>query len=55
MLEASVRLRMPYVEPLNLLQIELIKRRRAGEADPRIRDGIQLTINAIAAGLRNTG
>jgi phosphoenolpyruvate carboxylase len=54
-LERSVRLRMPYVEPLNLLQIELIKRRRAGEVDPRIRDGIQLSINAIAAGLRNSG
>ena len=54
-LERSVRLRMPYVEPLNLLQIELIKRRRGGEVDPRIRDGIQLSINAIAAGLRNSG
>ena len=47
-LEASIRLRLPYIEPLNLLQIELMKRHRAGETDPRIAEGIQLTINAIA-------
>src|SRR3546814_243878 len=35
-LEASIRLRLPYIEPLNLLQIELMKRHRAGETDPRI-------------------
>jgi phosphoenolpyruvate carboxylase len=54
-LEASIRLRLPYVEPLNLLQIELMKRHRAGESDPRIGEGIQLTINAIATALRNSG
>ena len=54
-LDESVRLRLPYIEPLNLLQIELIKRRRAGEADPRIAEGIQLSINAIATALRNSG
>ncbi|MDP8914581.1 MAG: phosphoenolpyruvate carboxylase [Pseudomonadota bacterium] len=54
-LDASIRLRLPYIEPLNLLQIELIKRHRAGEADPRIREGIQLSINAIATALRNSG
>ncbi|MCW3847124.1 phosphoenolpyruvate carboxylase [Sphingomonas sp. LB-2] len=54
-LEASVRLRLPYIEPLNLLQIELIKRHRAGEADPRIGEGILLSINAIATALRNSG
>jgi len=54
-LEASIRLRLPYIEPLNLLQIELMKRHRAGEADPRIAEGIQLTINAIATALRNSG
>jgi len=54
-LDASIRLRLPYIEPLNLLQIELLKRHRAGEADPRIAEGIQLTINAIATALRNSG
>ncbi|GAO38706.1 phosphoenolpyruvate carboxylase [Sphingomonas changbaiensis NBRC 104936] len=54
-LDTSIRLRMPYVEPLNLLQIELLKRHRAGEADPRIAEGIQLSINAIATALRNSG
>ena len=54
-LDASIRLRLPYIEPLNLLQIELLKRHRAGETDPRITDGIQLSINAIATALRNSG
>lgn len=54
-LDASIRLRLPYIEPLNLLQIELMKRHRAGETDPRVAEGIQLTINAIATALRNSG
>ncbi len=54
-LDASIRLRLPYVEPLNLLQVELLKRHRAGEKDPRVRAGIHLSINAIATALRNSG
>ncbi len=54
-LDASIRLRLPYIEPLNLLQIELIKRRRAGDEDERIGEGILLSINAIATALRNSG
>jgi phosphoenolpyruvate carboxylase len=54
-LRGSIMLRLPYIEPLNLLQIELMKRHRAGEADERIGEGIQLTINAIATALRNSG
>ena len=54
-LDTSIRLRTPYIEPLNLLQIELLKRHRSGEADPRIAEGIQLSINAIATALRNSG
>ena len=54
-LNNSIRLRLPYIEPLNLLQIELMKRYRLGEADERIGEGIQLTINAIATALRNSG
>jgi phosphoenolpyruvate carboxylase len=54
-LDTSIRLRLPYIEPLNLLQIELLKRHRAGEDDPRIGEGILLSINAIATALRNSG
>ncbi|MFW2828858.1 phosphoenolpyruvate carboxylase [Sphingomonas sp. ID0503] len=54
-LDASIRLRLPYIEPLNHLQVELLKRHRAGEDDPRIAEGIQLSINAIATALRNSG
>ena len=51
----AVQMRMPYINPLNALQIDLIRKRRAGEDDPRIAEGIHLTINGIAAGLRNSG
>ena len=54
-LDTSIRLRLPYIEPLNLLQVELLKRHRAGEHDPRVREGIQLSINAVATALRNSG
>ena len=54
-LDTSIRLRLPYIEPLNLLQVELLKRHRAGEDDPRIKEGIELSINAIATALRNSG
>jgi phosphoenolpyruvate carboxylase len=54
-LDRSIRLRLPYIEPLNRLQVELLKRHRAGEDDPRIREGIELSINAIATALRNSG
>ena len=54
-LQRAVRLRLPYIDPLNELQIDLIRRRRSGDDDPRIAEGIHLTINGIAAGLRNTG
>ena len=54
-LARAVRMRLPYIDPLNELQIELIRRRRSGEDDSRIAEGIHLTINGIAAGLRNTG
>jgi len=48
-------LRLPYIEPLNHLQIELLRRFRSGETDQKVRDGIHLTINAIATALRNSG
>src|SRR5690606_32941752 len=54
-LDVSIRLRLPYIEPLNLLQVELLKRHRAGETDERVREGIYLSINAVATALRNSG
>ena len=54
-LDRLIRLRMPYVEPLNHVQIELIRRRRAGDDDSRVREGILLALNGVAAGLRNSG
>ena len=54
-LDRLIRQRMPYVEPLNHVQIELIRRRRAGDDDPRVREGILLAVNGVAAGLRNSG
>ncbi|HEY3328126.1 MAG TPA: phosphoenolpyruvate carboxylase [Novimethylophilus sp.] len=55
MLAHSIRNRLPYLDPLNHLQVELIKRFRDGTADDRVKNGIHLSINGIAAGLRNTG
>jgi phosphoenolpyruvate carboxylase len=55
MLERSIRNRFPYIDPLNHLQIDLLRKHRAGVDDPKILRGIQLTINGIAAGLRNSG
>jgi len=54
-LAAHIRYRRPYLEALNHLQIDLIRRHRAGEADLRVREGILLTMNGIATGLRNSG
>jgi phosphoenolpyruvate carboxylase len=54
-LAAVIRSRLPYIDPLNHLQIELIRRRRRGDDAEAVRDGIHLTINGVAAGLRNTG
>jgi phosphoenolpyruvate carboxylase len=54
-LERSIRNRFPYLDPLNHLQVELLRRYRAGQSDERIKAGIHLTINGLAAGLRNSG
>ena len=51
----SIRLRNPYVDPLSLIQIELIRRKRAGDDSEAINRAIASTINGISAGLRNTG
>ncbi|MDR0481291.1 MAG: phosphoenolpyruvate carboxylase [Gallionellaceae bacterium] len=54
-LARSLATRTPYIDPLNHLQVELLHRHRAGEIDVRLRRAIHLTINGIAAGLRNSG
>ncbi len=54
-LARSIRHRFPYIAPLNYLQVELIRRYRAGKSDEEIREGILMSINGVAAGLRNTG
>jgi phosphoenolpyruvate carboxylase len=51
----SIKRRLPYLDPLNHLQVELIMRYRSGNTDERVKRNIHLTINGIAAGLRNTG
>ena len=55
LLARSIKNRFPYLDPLNHLQVELLKRHRGGDSNARLRRGIHLTINGIAAGLRNTG
>jgi phosphoenolpyruvate carboxylase len=55
LLARSIRNRFPYLDPLNHMQIELLKRYRAGDTDDDVITGIHLTINGIAAGLRNSG
>jgi phosphoenolpyruvate carboxylase len=54
-LQRSMRHRFPYIDPLHHLQVELVRRYRAGQTDERVQRGIHISINGIAAGLRNTG
>jgi phosphoenolpyruvate carboxylase len=54
-LARSIRNRFPYLDALNHMQIELLRRFRAGDSDERTARAIHLTINGVAAGLRNSG
>jgi phosphoenolpyruvate carboxylase len=54
-LQRSIRHRFPYIDPLHHLQVELVRRYREGKSDDRVQRGIHISINGIAAGLRNTG
>jgi len=54
-LERSIRLRNPYVDPMSLVQVELLRRKRAGEKTDELNYALAATINGIAAGLHNTG
>lgn len=54
-LARSIGHRFPYLDPLNHLQVSLLRRFRAGDRDPLVQRGIQLTLNGLATGLRNSG
>ena len=51
----SIKLRNPYVDPMHLIQVDMLRRKRDGEDTPEVNRAIAATINGIAAGLRNTG
>ena len=54
-LARSIKLRNPYVDPLSLIQVELLRRKRKGQEGDELNYALAATINGIAAGLRNTG
>jgi phosphoenolpyruvate carboxylase len=54
-LERSVHNRFPYLEPLNHLQVELLRQFRAGDEQEKVKRGILLTMNGLATALRNSG
>ncbi len=54
-LRRSIDVRNPYVDPINLVQIELLHRLREAPEDERLREALLVTINGVAAGMRNTG
>jgi phosphoenolpyruvate carboxylase len=51
----SIKLRNPYVDPMHLIQVDMLRRKRQGEDTPEVNRAIAATISGIAAGLRNTG
>jgi phosphoenolpyruvate carboxylase len=51
----SIKLRNPYVDPMSLIQVELLRRKRSGEASEELNYALGATMNGIAAGLHNTG
>ena len=55
LLERSLKNRYPYLDPLHVMQVDLLRRFRDGDRDEMVERGIQLSINAIATGLRNSG
>ena len=55
LLRRSVDMRFPYLMPLNIIQLEMLRRYRAGDNRDKVRRGIQLTMNGLATALRNSG
>lgn len=54
-LRRSIDVRNPYVDPINLVQVEILCRLRSSAGEPRLLDALLVTVNGIAAGMRNTG
>lgn len=54
-LDRSIKVRNPYVDPINFIQVELMRRQRNGDDSPELADALRLTVQGIAAGLRTTG
>ncbi|KAF3432594.1 hypothetical protein FNV43_RR27334 [Rhamnella rubrinervis] len=54
-LRRLIESRLPYLNPMNLLQVEILKRLRCDDDNHKLRDALLITINGIAAGMRNTG
>ncbi len=54
-LAQSIKLRNPYIDPMSLIQLDLLRRKRAGESSDELNYALAATINGISAGLRNTG
>jgi len=54
-LRRSIDVRNPYVDPINMVQVEVLRRLRRGDRDERLRDAFAVTVNGIAAGMRNAG
>jgi phosphoenolpyruvate carboxylase len=54
-LSRSIRLRNPYVDPMSLIQVDLLRRKQSGDESEQLNYALAATINGIAAGLHNTG
>ncbi|GIL43148.1 hypothetical protein Vafri_973 [Volvox africanus] len=54
-LRKLINMRNPYVDPINILQVEVLRRLRKDPNNQRLRDALLISINGIAAGMRNTG
>jgi phosphoenolpyruvate carboxylase len=54
-LRRSIDVRNPYVDPINLVQVELLRRMRSGDLESHVTHALMVTVNGIAAGMRNTG
>ncbi|GMY26766.1 phosphoenolpyruvate carboxylase 4-like isoform X2 [Fagus crenata] len=54
-LRRLIESRLPYLNPINMLQVEILKRLRCDDDNHKLRDALLITINGIAAGMRNTG
>ena len=54
-LSRSIRLRNPYVDPMSLIQVDLLRRKQLGDNTEELNYALGATINGIAAGLHNTG